>query len=79
MKNSLANKENRLLGLRSHVKCLEEAVFKLDEKLKNNYTILNRLEQIGKTILKNPTPTTENINRLFFHFKQFDIKINRPN
>ena len=75
MKTSLENKENRLLGLKSHVKCLKENVSKLDEKLSNQRSTLNKLSKIGKEILKNPLPTAENVNRIFFHLNQFDIQI----
>ena len=75
MKNSLANKETRLLGLKSHVKCLKESVAKLDDQLNSQCSDLRRLRQIGTDILKNPLPTTENVNRIFFHLNQFDIKI----
>ena len=76
MKTSLENKENRLLGLKSHVKCLKETVSKLDDKLNNQRSTLRKLSKIGKEILENPLPTAENVNRIFFHLNQFDIKIN---
>ena len=75
MRTSLENKENRLLGLKSHVKCLKETVSKLDEKLNSQRSTLRKLSKIGSEILKNPLPTTENVNRIFFHLNQFDIKI----
>ena len=75
IKSSLANKENRLLGLKSHVKCLKESISKLDDQLNSQRYDLRRLCQIGMDILKNPLPTTENVNRIFFHLNQFDIKI----
>ena len=75
MKTSLENKENRLLGLKSHVKCLKENVSKLYEQLSNQRSTLRKLSKIGKEILKNPLPTIENVNRIFFHLNQFDIKI----
>ena len=75
MRTSLANKESRLLGLKSHVKCLKASVAKLDDKLSSQRYDLRRLCQIGTDILKNPLPTTENVNRIFFHLNQFDIKI----
>ena len=75
MKTSLENKENRLLGLKSHVKCLKDNVSKLDEELGNQRSTLRKLSKIGKEILNNPLPTTENVNRIFFHLNQFDIKI----
>ena len=75
MRTSLENKENRLLGLKSHVKCLKETVSKLDEKLNSQRSTLRKLSKIGTEILKNPLPTTENVNRIFFHLNQFDIKI----
>ena len=75
MRTSLENKENRLFGLKSHVKCLKETVSKLDEKLTSQRSTLRKLSKIGSEILKNPLPTTENVNRIFFHLNQFDIKI----
>ena len=75
MRTSLENKENRLLGLKSHVKCLKETVSKLDEKLNSQRSTLRKLSKIGTEILKNPLPTTENVNRIFFYLNQFDIKI----
>ena len=75
MRTSLENKENRLLGLKSHVKCLKETVSKFDEKLTSQRSTLRKLSKIGSEILKNPLPTTENVNRIFFHLNQFDIKI----